>query len=132
MTTQIYVRLKIISDTLLPQEIEKTVGIQSDESWKSGDLKPRTKIISKENVCIYSSGLTVSEDLDLHVANLLKRLVSVTDNIKILSQDNTVELSIVIYSSERPALCFDKEIIDTLSKFGASLDIDLYILPEDN
>lgn len=127
MITKNYVRLKILSDILLPEEIDKRVGIKCDESWVINGFRPRTKMKAKENGWLLSSELELSEDLELHIANLLQRLAPAIDKIKSLSEQNTVELSFAIYSEERPALHFDKETIAMLGQLGASLDIDLYI-----
>lgn len=127
MITENYVRLKIISKTLLPEEIDEIIGIKCDKSWKLNGYLTGTKIKKKDNGWILSSTLDVSEDLELHVSNVLVRLVSVVEKIKALSEQNTVEFSLAIYSKERPILSFDKETIAILGQLGASLDIDLYI-----
>jgi len=49
------------------------------------------------------------------------------DRIRALSENETVELSCVVYASTPPSLNFDKSVIQQVYQLGASLDIDLYI-----
>jgi hypothetical protein len=61
----------------------------------------------------------------------LDRLFPVAEGIRAFSKDDRVEFSCVCYSSSIPALYFEKEWIAAIASMGASLDIDLYIDPED-
>jgi len=125
---EIVVRLKIISDYLQPEQISSVVGITCDASWKTGDFRHGTTIKEKNSGWILNSRLAKNNDLELHIYDLLERILPYRDNIKLLSEKNVVEVSCVVYSSEIPALYFGKEIISKIGEINASFDIDLYIL----
>ncbi|MCE5311746.1 MAG: DUF4279 domain-containing protein [Nitrospiraceae bacterium] len=130
MSTKTFVRLKIISDSLTPTDIQSVVGISCDKSWKIGDFRANTIINEKNNGYIVDSGLSIQASLEEHLRNLLLKVTPYSQGIKSLSDDNIVEFSCVMYleDNERPAIYFEKEIVNEINKLGASLDIDLYRL----
>ena len=124
------VRLKILSPTRLPEEINSLLGVQCDKSWRTGDFRANTKIQEKTYGWILNSGMGESESLEAQVEALLKRLRPCAKEIEALSREHetTVEFSCVVYSAETPALHFDRSVVQEVSRLGAALDIDLYIL----
>jgi hypothetical protein len=67
------------------------------------------------------------EITEAHIKELLGRLLVHADRIRVLSENETVELSCVVYASTPPSLNFEKSVIQQVCQLGASLDIDLYI-----
>jgi hypothetical protein len=126
--TETIVRLKIISDTLTPDKISSQTGLQCDRSWRIGDLRHRTAIRERNSGWILGSGLPKADCIDDHLDAIWSILGPVKDKIRQLSETETVELSVVIYSSSSPELYFESSRINRLAQLGASLDIDLYVI----
>ena len=121
-------RLKILSTVRTAEEITKTLGIACDRCWRKGDTRAKTSIIEQKNGWILDSGMPRSAALSTQIESLLARLFPRAAEIKLLSRDDEVELSCVVYAASPPALNFTHPILHQLSEMGASLDIDLYIL----
>lgn len=126
------VRLKILSDTLIPEEITEILGIFCDRSWRTGDFRPQTTIKEKTNGWVLDSGLPLSSDLDTMLENFLKRLAPYSEKIRTLSLYNTVYLSCVIYCSASPPTCFSNAIVSAIAELGADFNLDMILLPRDD
>lgn len=124
-----YVRLKIVSQDLTAEEITVFTGLKPDRTWKIGDLRPKTIIKEKQNGWLIQSLLSKEESLESHVENLLNRLRPFASKLLELSTKVEIQFSCVAYDVSPPALFFKKDIIAQISALGASLDIDLYIVP---
>ena len=131
MTDRTIIRIHIISVGRTPEEITDFVGLSCDKSWRIGDKRGKTIIEQKNNGWILESGLAESAPLDMHIEALLQRITPYADRIRSLSSQDTVELSCVVYAAAPPALNFSSCVIGQIGELGASLDIDLYILPDE-
>ena len=131
MEEKTIVRLKIVSSNLTPKEISAAIGLRCNKSWRPGDRRGRTIIRETTNGWILNSGLTEASSLEEQISHLLNRLEPSAEKLRALSEQESVELSCVIYASASPALNFSKSTIDQISRIGASLDIDLYLIPDD-
>ena len=127
---EIFVQLKMLSSELTHEEVAHYVGLSCDVYWKKGDLRKGTQIKEKFNGCSIKSRLEKDEELIQHIEDIFGRLEGVSDRFKSMSKKIDVLLSCAIYSNEVPALYFDKSIIEKISNFGASFDIDLYVLKQ--
>ncbi len=123
-----FVRLKITSKILSPEEINTSLNIQCDKSWKVGDKRGKSNIIERNNGWILNSGMDEKLDLELHISALLDRLSNSKEKIKSITKHCTVDFSCALYSKELPALYFDKRIINSISELNANFDIDLYLV----
>src|ERR1700728_4005641 len=121
MSEKYYARLKVLSETLSPEEITKCVGIESDRSWQIGDLRPKTIIREKNNGWIIQSTLGPETPLEVQIDDVLGRVECAASRIQEISSQATVEFSCVAYCEQSPALFFDKAIISRLNALGASL-----------
>jgi hypothetical protein len=127
MRMETYVRLKVRSRNLSPDQISSAIGMPYDKAWKTGDGRDKTIIVEKDNGWIVHSGLPEHDDLEMHMDALLKRLAPFKQRIAAISAEgDVVEFSCVIYSQTAPALWFSKETISAIALMGASLDVDLY------
>jgi hypothetical protein len=131
MVEKAIVRLKIKSITRSPEEITEMLGIQSDFSWHRGDKRAHTIILEKDNGWVLGSSLPDSDSLEQHINSLLARISACSNKIKLLSEDESLELSCVLYASEMPALNFSREVIHSICSIGASLDVDVYIVGQE-
>ncbi|MCE2827965.1 MAG: DUF4279 domain-containing protein [Verrucomicrobium sp.] len=127
MISEIFVRLKISSVIRTPEQISDVTGFQCDHSWRIGEKRGKTIIVEKTNGWVLNSKMPQNASLEAHIQELLGRLLVNADRIRALSENETVELSCVVYASTPPSLNFDKSVIQQVYQLGASLDIDLYI-----
>jgi hypothetical protein len=125
--SKVYVRLKIISDALTPEQISNRLGMSPSKSWHAGDRRGPTIIKEKCNGWVLESDLPPGAPLEAHVESLLARLAPLSDRIESLAEGNIVEFSCVAYAKEAPALNFQKSLLRQIVNLGASLDIDLYL-----
>ncbi len=128
---EVIVRLVIRSQDLSPEEITHAIGLPCEQSWVTGQRRGPTIILHEDNGWIIGSGLARTSALEDQVDGLLRRLAPVSSKVKELSARNIVEVSIVIYAGNEPALSFGNQTLRALAGMGASLDIDLYIMRDD-
>ena len=131
MEDEIYTELVILSHKLTPGQLNMTLGIKCDESHMIGDLRKHTIIHEKENAWAIKSRLPRNAPLKEHITHLLERVSPITEKIKNIAEQPDVEVEFVciIFTSNRPAMFFTKEQVATICAMGASIDIDLYLLP---
>ncbi len=79
---------------------------------------------------ILNSGLSVDAPPDRQAVVLLEKLGPVTGRILKLSERADVMFQCVAYVASRPPLHFEKQVIKKIADMGASLDVDLYFIPE--
>jgi hypothetical protein len=126
---EFYARLGIYSPTLTIDQISSFIGLKCDRSQTKGDLqRPHGIIHIQNNSWFIFSQLPRDAPLEDHVNNVLERVSSVVDKIRIVADQsgNDVELSCVIHSKDKSPLNFTKETIAAICRMGASIDIDLY------
>jgi hypothetical protein len=127
MDDRIFVRLKILSEQLTPDQLDSMIGIKCDEGWLRGGFKPRTKMIARKHGWLLESGLPTSAPIEDHISSLLARLSPFAGKIKLISDEADVSFSCVIYTNTRQGLCFNSSTVNAIYELGASLEIDLYI-----
>jgi hypothetical protein len=134
MADEFYAKLGIFSSTLTPDQVNSILGIKCDQSYLIGDRRGRTNILEKENGWIIFSNIPRDAPLEDHVKNLLERVSPIIDKIRGIADrpDAEVELGCVIHANEEPPLFFTKEVVATLHRMGASIDVDLYFWTRDS
>lgn len=134
MKNESYVRLTIVSENLSSKDICSVIGLKCDNEWQIGGKRYGTKIKHRNNGCEFKSKLPATAELEKHIENLMKRLVPASKEIKSLSHQNDIFFTCVIYNYTdpvNPGLFFKKQIINTICSLGACLNIDLYMLNEE-
>ncbi len=133
MSIESYTRLGIFSPILTPEEVDSALGIKCDKSYHSGDLRKPTIIREKKNGWIINSRLPRDASLEDHIKDLLSRVSGLEDKIRELADRPGVEaeFTYVVFTNERLILFFPRKVVDTFFRMGVDLDIDFYILPED-
>jgi len=121
------VRLKILSDELLPEAISEKLGLSPDLSWHKGvpDGKTTPNML-KWSGWILNSGAPEDVPLEKQIRTLLTKLEPRAHQLRAISALETVNISCVIYSDTAPPLYFEKEVIGVVASLGANFDIDLY------
>ncbi len=128
------VRLVVTSDTLNSEDITSRVGVSGTRTWNVGDVRLGTKIKEKENGWLLNSSVEKASELEEHIESIKSLVSGFEDNFKKFAsiEGNDVELSVVLYFSDRPPLGLESEDITWLYKIGASVDIDLYPMPSED
>jgi hypothetical protein len=134
MSEEYYSELIITSKTITPAQISNLLGMQYDKSHVIGDLRKHTIIREKENAWILESHLSRSISINEHIGELLERVTPIIEKIgQLINQsDIEVQFGCVIFTSKRPRLSFSKEQVVSISKMGASIDVDLYLMPDND
>src|SRR5690606_33976148 len=128
---EVFVRLVITSDSGNPKQISKEVGLNCDRGWTQGDLIKGTTRHTRNHGWVLDSSLPSSASLAEQSTALLRRVEMVKDAIRCSSHYHSVTFSCVIYSNRRPAIIFENEVLRGITALGATLDVDVYIVGED-
>lgn len=118
-----------------PEEICKKVGITPSKTWKASDLiYPKATIRRKQNGWSVKLKLDEKSSLYLedHIRSVIEQLEPGWLPLIEICKKYDAEINCVIYAvgDERPAVHFDKEIVDKAAKLNAEIDIDLYFIPD--
>ena len=127
---QTAVRFNIFSATLTAQEIQARTGLVPDEFWKIGDARGAFGAVEKMHGFVLQSKVRIQESLDLHIQTMLKRIAPHAQKIGALANVAKIELSCQIHRKLAPALKFERDDLRWLGVMGARLDIDVYILAD--
>jgi len=114
-----------------PSEITAKVGIMPSKTWKIGDsIDPRASIRRKHNGWSVKSQLEKSADLEDHIKSVLEQLQPGWLSLIELCKSYYAEIECVIYivGDDRPAIHFDKHILQQIGELNAEIDVDLYVL----
>ena len=132
MSTRNYARLVITSEVMTSDEITNIVKLRPDQAWKPGDFRGKTGARHKNDGWVFNSKVPKKSSLEEHVDHLLGTLAPVAAQILSISHKAEVRFSCVVYSATSPPLFFEKGTIAQISALGASFDIDLYIVPDND
>jgi hypothetical protein len=122
------VRFVLFSQQVLPDEMQKCVGIQPDLIWHIGDPVGRTGILKKDHSIVFESPNGAVSDIRPELNALLDRLKPAVHQIRSLTPRVIPLLDIVVRTAddkETPILNFPPDVIAFLSDCGAEIDIDL-------
>lgn len=129
---EIKVRLIIYGFTDDPEEVTVQLGLSPTLTWCQGDIISPTTRKHEENGWRLDSPASSNVPLDDQIGRLLALLAPAQRKISEMSEKCTVEFSCIVYAWKYvPSLNFSKEFLDSISRLGASIDIDLYCLIED-
>lgn len=115
-----------------PEEVTRRLGVVPTDSWKKGDLHPRTGLERKfSRWCLYSR-LARSEELETHVADVLAQMDNNPEAFVAVSKEYGGHMQLVGYFHETyPGLFFEASLIGGLARYGLSVDFDFYHLWSD-
>lgn len=134
MSTEVYATFTVTGSNFDPADITAKVGVQPTKTWFQGDLiSPTAKIRYQHNGWSLKSSLQGSDELGDHVKALLEQLQMGWQPLTEICADCEAEISCVIYTAgDRPAIHFDRVILDQLDQLNAAIDVDLYVVPEES
>ncbi|HEU5415040.1 MAG TPA: DUF4279 domain-containing protein [Candidatus Angelobacter sp.] len=122
------VRLKILSDTLTPEDISERLGLTPSRSWIKGesDRKKASLNMAKWNGWIYDSGCHSDVSLQEQVAALLHALEPMQDSVRRISDLCDVAVSLVAYSGPNKSIFLSKKLVALIAALGAHFDFEMY------
>jgi hypothetical protein len=128
MSSKIQVEFIITGTTLSP---DKIIGLTPTRTWEIGEFIPRTQLRRKQNGWCFSN-LEIEERLELAtpIQAILKKLLPKSDVLKEICQNYHLEseFACAIYIlDDIPIINLPPEIINGLSTFNTSLDIDIIL-----
>lgn len=127
MQPEYHVRLKILDESLLPEQITEQLGICPSKTWHKGDLVPNTSIRKRENGWEIESTLPKEVLPSEHIQHILSVIKPAYFQFQDYSQKYYCELSCAIYfDEERPDIFLDKNLMRQLADLNLNLDIDIY------
>src|SRR6185312_472969 len=127
---QTVVSFNIFSDKLTAKDIEARTGLVPDDFWKIGDVRGAFGAKEKQHGFILNSKTRVTESLDDHLKEMLKRLAPYAQKIGALAAECRIEMSCQIHRKIGPRLKFERDDLRWLGVMGARLDVDVHILSE--
>ena len=121
------VRLKILSESLSPDEISERIGLPPSRSWSKGesDRKKASLNMAKWNGWIYDSGRSADVSLADQVASLLHALEPMQNNIRDISGLCDVAISVVSYSNPDKSIFLSKDLVALIAALGAHFDLEM-------
>jgi hypothetical protein len=123
---EVRVQLNFTGFDRSPSEVTSQVGLVPAKTWEAGAFIERSKRTYASN------GWRVSpderyEDVERGVDALLSIITPRWDELRSLSCESRVELSIVLYVYESaPAVHLRRDQIARLTELNADIDVDLY------
>ncbi|MYN02905.1 DUF4279 domain-containing protein [Pseudoduganella sp. DS3] len=121
-----------LTGTLDPEMVSRRTGIAPTDSWRKGDLHPRTRRERKFDRWELASRLPRTEELELHIADVLVQLEASPIEFAALAKEHSGRMQLVGYFHEEyPGLVFSASLVAGLAKFNLSMDFDFYALWSD-
>jgi hypothetical protein len=115
-----------------PEMVTRQTGFAPTDSWRKGELHPRTRRERKFDRWELASRLPRSQTLEDHIADVLAQLEKNPSEFAALAKAHGGLMQLVGYFHEEyPGLGFDASLIAGLAKFNLSMDFDFYALWSD-
>jgi len=120
---EIHVWVSIASERRTPEEISAFLGLESDSSWRIGDIRKSTIIKEKNHGWVLESGLPpAGADIEAHLEALLGRLRRVSEKIRTISTEAEVTVQCIVYTTERFGFAVENWAVRMIAEMGAALD----------
>jgi len=136
---QNHIEIKFFDFSLPHDEVTNILGLTPTHQWTKGEehfVGPkRNKKIRKENYWGYENHTETNDFIGDQIEDFLKTIVIPrTSKIKELTDRFHGEFSIVqyLYDGCNPGLYFDKRQIKILNDCGLELNIDIYVLSDND
>lgn len=115
-----------------PEEVTSLLGVTPTETWRLGDIIPKTIAKYKHDGWEISTDEEIGINLDVekHVRELLNQIKHCSDKIKEIclryKLDVEIDCEVFDWGNDRPMLTFSKDTLKQMADIGAELDIDYY------
>ncbi len=138
MYSEIISELRIMDFTCPPADITNCLGLVPTLTWVQGEPLSKTgrgSLTHQENGWALTSRLkSEASALDFRVLfdDLLKNVLPIKERFKRLPKNVCIQLSCCAYiGSYTPAFSLDEPLLRFLADINATVDFDLYCLPDD-
>jgi hypothetical protein len=128
---QIIVRVKVLSKSLTSEQMATMIGLVPERSWNIGDFRPKTKFRETTNGIIIGTGIDWCRPIEKHLEAIMDKITPVRERFLALTNECTIQLSIVYYSDHTPGLWLNSGFVAFLADINAEIDIDGYVLDSD-
>ena len=121
-----------VSGDFDPAEITALLGMAPSDSWKKGDVSPKTRLERKCGRWSLYSRLTGASSLEEQIADVIQRLEPHVEAISDLgTKFETVMQLVGYFHSYYPGFALDQETIVKLARLRLGIDCDFYYLYSD-
>lgn len=127
--TNIKVEFRMLGKKFNVEEVTKILDVLPTSCWKKGEKVRNTE--RRYTEWTYSTQCVETLDLNVPLRELKKMFILKADALCTLKEkydlDYILEVVVIIENDEVPAMYFESDILQFLSKIGAEIDIDMYI-----
>lgn len=118
-----------------PDDITKMLGLQPFRCWKKGDMR------KNETQYLFSYWDAEKSDIgrfdvEIQCMETIKNLRDKISTLKLIKNQYDVNYVLMIvpkiYGEEQPIIGFNKEIIEFCYLTGTTIQVDMYINPDEN
>ena len=132
MTSDIRVAFIIAEFACDPELITAAVGVQPSRAWKAGDMVRPSSAPRRTSGWMLEAPAGSGDDFEARAVWLLGQLPSDLRRLESVSSCWSAKLYASVYTSgDRPPLFLSPAVVQRLSELGAAIDIDLFVLPDD-
>ncbi|MBI5239046.1 MAG: DUF4279 domain-containing protein [Elusimicrobia bacterium] len=130
MREQTDVRLRILSQTLTPQDIEARIGLKPSESWRIGDRLGAFGAAARDHGFVIESGALASAPFREYVAALIRKIAPAAQKIGALGDQCVIEVVCTLHRKAAPLLTFERDDIRWIGVMGAKLRVDTFVISD--
>jgi hypothetical protein len=128
MREQTDIRLRILSQTMTPQDIEARIGLKSNESWRIGDRLGAFGAAARDNGFVIESGALASSPFQDFMTALIRKIAPAAQKIGALGEQCTIEVVCTLHRKVAPLLSFERDDLRWIGVMGAKLRIDTFVI----
>jgi hypothetical protein len=128
MREQTDVRLRILSLTMPPQDIEARIGLKPNESWKIGDRLGAFGAAARDHGFVIESDALASSPFQDYMTALIRKLAPAAQKIGALGDQCTIEVVCTFHRKAAPLLTFERDDLRWIGVMGAKLRIDTFVI----
>jgi hypothetical protein len=115
-----------------PEEITRVLTISPSDSWRKGDLHPRTRLERKFSRWSLKTRLPKTEPLEAQISDVLSQLDKQPEAFaKIITLYGGCMQLVGYFHELYPGLHFNSSIVESLARHHLSVDFDFYYLWSD-
>lgn len=116
-----------------PEEITRLLAITPSDSWRIGDLHPRTRLERKFSRWSLKSRLAKTEPLEAHITDVLSQLNEQPEAFaRVIAQHGGCMQLVGYFHELYPGLHFERTVVEGLARHHLSVDFDFYYLWSDS